>query len=162
MGRVTLGIQRGAEQAEQQPAGSQSGVQVDVDAARAGATACCTPMPYRSAYCRSHTSAATTRRNERLRPGEPSSSPPADHRWGPLSRANFLKSPTQELKVVAPPPRDSHDPRQSHSLSSGKTSAPDRLRARRTAEEAAFREETAMRGGREFTGFHIERPEAGR
>ncbi|PCG87099.1 hypothetical protein CIB93_04430, partial [Streptomyces sp. WZ.A104] len=48
-------------------------------------------------------------------------------------------------------------------MGSGKApSDADRIRAELTAEGASFREETAVRGGREVTAFHIERPETGR
>ncbi|MEU9700302.1 hypothetical protein [Streptomyces sp. NPDC047981] len=47
-------------------------------------------------------------------------------------------------------------------MGSGKApSDADRMRAQLTAEGASFREEAAVRGGREVTEFHIERPEAG-
>lgn len=49
-------------------------------------------------------------------------------------------------------------------MGSGKApSDADRIRAELTAQGAAFREETVLRGGREFIEFHlVERPEAGR
>ncbi|MEV8335043.1 hypothetical protein [Streptomyces niveus] len=47
-------------------------------------------------------------------------------------------------------------------MSSGKAATDsDRTRAQLAAEGACFREETVTRGGREFTEFHVERPEAG-
>ncbi|MFE0775843.1 hypothetical protein [Streptomyces sp. NPDC058861] len=51
---------------------------------------------------------------------------------------------------------------QAGSLSSGKSSRADQLRARLTAGGAVFREETVTRDGHTCTEFHVERPESDR